>query len=192
MQHPRRDRGAGDAGVAVAEAGFAEGFPEAESLQGLQADPLAADRARILVLDVDLRRPRRLLRLLRAAGAQLARDPLRIAFQRRIRPGRLIRPDIFISTRWQSSRHFSLGTENPVPRSGRAIWRTLPPTRSELGQTVAVGGLAALHAGFRGLDAHGRRFWREKMKNQSLFCISCPCKRDFAEQRRSILIATGV
>ncbi|MDE0534366.1 MAG: hypothetical protein OXI01_23380, partial [Albidovulum sp.] len=64
VQHTRRYRGAGDAGVAVAEAGFAEGFPEAEVLKGLQADPLAADPARILVLEAvefDLRRPRRLL-----------------------------------------------------------------------------------------------------------------------------------
>ncbi|MDE0307394.1 MAG: hypothetical protein OXI87_21315, partial [Albidovulum sp.] len=30
----------------------------------------------------------------------------------------------------------------------------------------------------------------EKMKNQSLFCISCPCKRDSAGIGRNMLIAT--
>ena len=88
---------------------------EAEILQGLQADPLAVDGARILVLEaveVDLRRPRRLLRL---------------------------------------------------------------------GQAAAVGGLAGLHVGFRGLDVRGRRFWRGKMKNRLPIITSCPCKRNFAE-----------
>ena len=50
-------------------------------------------------------------------------------------------------------------------RLSRATWRNLPPTRSVLGETVAVGGLAALHVGFRGFNVHSRRFWRENMKS---------------------------
>ena len=118
-------------------------------------------------VEVDLRRPRRLLRLLLAAGAQLAGDPLRIAFERRIRPGRLVRPDIFISTRAAElapllPRHGESGAE-----VGQGDLADLAADALGLNQAVAVGGLAALHVGFRGFNVHGRRFWREKIKNQS-------------------------
>ena len=157
MQHPRRHDGAGDAGVAVAEADLLQSLAEAEVLQGLQADALAADRARVLVLEaveVDLRRPRRRLRLLQAARAQLAGDGLRrcVQFGVRLQQAHLAG---HLHLRQMAELAPALpGHGESGAEVGQGDLADLPADSLGFDEAVAAGGLPALHVGFRGFDAH--------------------------------------
>jgi len=172
MQHPRHDQGAGDAGVACAEADIPQDFFEAELLQGLQAESFAADRARILVLEaveVDIRRLWRSLRLFETSGAELSgygpgrRVELGIDFQHALLARHLHLQNV-AELAPALLRHGEAGSE--IEQGDLA---DLAADALRFHEPVAVGGLAAFRMGFRRFDIHEFEIGRSRIGNQGRF-----------------------
>ena len=176
MQHPRHHDGAGDARVAVAESDPPQDLREAEILQRFQTDPLAADGVRVLVLEavqIDFRRPRRLLRLFEASGTELAGDG----------PGGGFEPGIDVEQAILADHlHFNQVAElapvlsrngEPGPEIEESDLADFAADALRFDKAEAVGGLAGLGVGFRCFDIHGFRFGRTGIKNQGFLEEIC-------------------